>query len=283
MSPASRPHYEGDPTLARVMRRPQWIGALLLALIVSAVFAWLGQWQLGQAVVQQHDDEVASETARPLADLARAGEPVSDASAGMVVTTDGRFVPGDFVIVENRTNDGDPGVWVTAHLRTSGGDQLAVAIGWAPDAASAARARAAIESDAAVMGADHAIEGRYMPSDAAVFLGPDDLGRVTSMAAAELVNLWAPYSGSAFAGFLVMHPQGPLDEAALAGWGLQPIDSVPPLPQEAVNWLNLFYAVEWVVFAGFAVFLWYRLARDAWEKEHERQLLLAGDPPDHGR
>jgi surfeit locus 1 family protein len=35
------------------------------------------------------------------------------------------------------------------------------------------------------------------------------------------------------------------------------------------NWLNVFYAIEWVVFAGFAVFLWFRLVRDAFEREHE--------------
>ena len=36
-----------------------------------------------------------------------------------------------------------------------------------------------------------------------------------------------------------------------------------------LNWLNVFYAVEWVVFAGFAVFLWYRLVRDAVERERD--------------
>ena len=36
-----------------------------------------------------------------------------------------------------------------------------------------------------------------------------------------------------------------------------------------VNWLNIFYAIEWAVFAGFAFYLWYRLARDAWERELE--------------
>ena len=36
-----------------------------------------------------------------------------------------------------------------------------------------------------------------------------------------------------------------------------------------MNWLNIFYAVEWAIFAGFAFYLWYRLARDAWEKEVE--------------
>jgi hypothetical protein len=55
---------------------------------------------------------------------------------------------------------------------------------------------------------------------------------------------------------------------------LDPIDSIAPLPTERVSWLNVFYAIEWVVFAGFAVFFWFRLARDAWEKEHELKLLM---------
>jgi hypothetical protein len=44
----------------------------------------------------------------------------------------------------------------------------------------------------------------------------------------------------------------------------------------ALNWLNVFYAVEWVVFAGFAIFLWYRLVRDAVEREREAAEEAAG-------
>ena len=49
--------------------------------------------------------------------------------------------------------------------------------------------------------------------------------------------------------------------------GLEPISSPPPEESVELNWLNVFYAVEWVVFAGFAIFLWYRLVRDAVERE----------------
>ena len=45
--------------------------------------------------------------------------------------------------------------------------------------------------------------------------------------------------------------------------------SPPPEQSVELNWLNIFYAIEWVVFAGFAVFLWYRLVRDAVERERE--------------
>ena len=47
------------------------------------------------------------------------------------------------------------------------------------------------------------------------------------------------------------------------------ISSPPPEQSVELNWLNIFYAVEWVVFAGFAVYLWYRLVRDAVERERD--------------
>ena len=53
---------------------------------------------------------------------------------------------------------------------------------------------------------------------------------------------------------------------------------MPPKAPETLNLLNLFYAIEWVVFAGFAIYFWVRLCRDAWEKEHElKELRAAGD------
>jgi hypothetical protein len=42
------------------------------------------------------------------------------------------------------------------------------------------------------------------------------------------------------------------------------------------NLLNVFYALEWAIFAGFAIYLWYRLVRDVVEREAEP---AAGSPP----
>jgi surfeit locus 1 family protein len=36
-----------------------------------------------------------------------------------------------------------------------------------------------------------------------------------------------------------------------------------------LNLLNVFYAIEWVIFGGFAIYLWYRLVRDAVERDDE--------------
>ena len=47
---------------------------------------------------------------------------------------------------------------------------------------------------------------------------------------------------------------------------LDEIDAVLE-PAAAINWLTLFYAAEWVLFAGFAIFLWGRTVKDAVERE----------------
>jgi hypothetical protein len=43
----------------------------------------------------------------------------------------------------------------------------------------------------------------------------------------------------------------------------------PPEAGTQVNWLTLFYALEWALFAGFAVFLWWRLVEDARIREQQ--------------
>ena len=74
---------------------------------------------------------------------------------------------------------------------------------------------------------------------------------------AELVNLWAD-PGPVYGGYLV---------AERAPEGLQTIPTSAPELQGKLNWLNIFYAAEWAIFAVFALYLWYRLVRDEWERE----------------
>ena len=282
-----KPEYLGEPTLARVMRRPRWIAALLLALVVAAAFAWLGQWQMGNAVRTQSVATLDTETPRPLAEVAELSKGVTDEGAGVVVELDGALVPGDTRVVAPRMNDGASGAWVVGHLRTSGPDaedgaHLAVAIGWAPSTAEAEAAIERIERDPE-FASPVRLEGRYMPSEAPKIPDADaDPQSMQAMVPAHLANMWDGVEGSVYAGYLVVHPgaSGAVAGDLLGAGGLDAIDSVAPLPAEAVNWLNVFYAIEWIVFAGFAIFLWYRLARDSWEKEHELQLLEAGEGAD---
>jgi hypothetical protein len=84
------------------------------------------------------------------------------------------------------------------------------------------------------------------------------------MSPAALLGVWHDIEG-----LDVYRPYMTSATVPFEGTGLSEIHSPPPAEAETVNWLNIFYAVEWAVFAGFAFYLWYRLARDARERELE--------------
>lgn len=259
------------PTLREVMLRPQWIAMLALCLIVAGVFAWLGQWQLGRAIDTDPTPPGATEEVRPLADVAAPGEYLPGPLVGQRVETTGSWVPGDFIVVSSRHNDGVEGFWVTGQLRlaaasapssASAKTSIAVAIGWAPTEAEALAAARELDAAAEQADGEVTITGRIISDEGPVPppRGADPL-TLTRMSPAALLSRWhdiddldvyRPYLASETA-------QGPLDD----------IHSPPPEEGSNVNWLNIFYALEWAVFAGFAFYIWYRLARDAWEKEVE--------------
>lgn len=256
------------PTLREVMLRPQWIGMLLLCLVVAGVFAWLGQWQLSRAIDTDPPEPGLTEAVAPIADVAGPGEYLPEPLVGQRVTAEGTWVPGDFLVVESRYNDGEPGYWVTGQLRLENTDaptSVAVAIGWASTPEEAQIAVEQFEWDAAAPDAADSpvtITGRLI-SDEGPALPPKsgDPQVMTRMSPAALLGRWHDTAElDVYRPYLASEVSiGPLHDIA------------SPAPDEGsgVNWLNIFYAAEWAVFAGFAFYLWYRLARDAWEKERE--------------
>lgn len=239
-------------TFARVARRPRWIAALVLALALAAGFAWLGQWQLGRSVASTAISGPKTEKVVPLTSFAKTGTTFRDDQLGRMASVDAQLVPGDWVLLSERLNGDRQGWWLVGHAVTTDGDELAVALGWAPTraAARAAEATAAIPTP---------LVGRYLPSEAPD--GPKaEKGVQSAASVAAFINQWAHFTGHVYPGYLVSHS---------APEGLTRIDSPRPIPPDAVNWLNLFYAIEWAVFAGFAIYLWYRLVRDVVEHENE--------------
>ncbi|MET1051665.1 MAG: SURF1 family cytochrome oxidase biogenesis protein [Mycetocola sp.] len=236
------------------MLQPRWIAMLVLALLVSAAFAWLGQWQLERAVVSAETAESPTEDVVALAEVATPNEPLFDRVVGQLVEVDGSWVAGDFVVVTERVNLGQTGAWVVGHLSTGDGG-----VGWAADVATATETAAALnaDTDASVV----SITGRLNASQAPEVPDGDDPYEMTTMSVAALVNIWPGFDERPiYNGYIV---------SADAPAGLTTIDAPAVERETTVNWLNIFYAIEWVVFAGFAIFLWYRLVRDSWEREQE--------------
>jgi surfeit locus 1 family protein len=259
--------------MLRMMLRPRWVLALLLALGIAAAFAALGQWQIERAVEQAAVEIAPTEEVRPFAGLVEPDGPTPQAATGQMVEVTGAYVPGDSVLVDGRLNDGVAGTWVVAHLEVTDGAEggLPVALGWAADRETA---EAALERFDALAGPDPVtLTGRFLPSEAPML--PEDDTEVHAMqtvSVAQLINVWADYDDRpAYFGYVT---------AADPADGLTAISSPPPEQSVEVNWLNIFYAVEWAVFAGFAVYLWYRLVRDAVEREREREREEAGGSMD---
>ncbi len=275
------------PTLREVMLRPWWLGMLGVALVIASVFAWLGQWQLGSAIDTSPPPPGQTEQVRPLADVVQPGEYLPEPIVGQRVEVSGSFVPGDFRVVSSRFDDGAEGFWVVGQFRVQGDApastaagstaagstapvSIAVAVGWTASRDEADEVAAMLDADPPrdieVTGRLIADEGTELPPRGA---DPRELTRVSS---AALLSEWSDIEGlDVYRGYIT---------AAEPAGTLTAIHSPAPDERSSVNWLNIFYAAEWAVFAGFAFYMWYRLAKDAWEKElEELEDAAAGAAP----
>jgi len=257
---ASAPEFPS--TLREVMLRGRWIGMLLLCLVVAGVFAWLGQWQLGRAIDTNPPAPGATEKVLPIDQVVKPGAYLDGPLVGQRAETSGSWVPGDFLVVSSRFNDGTQGYWVTGQLRIAGAAEptsLAVAIGWASDEKTAKAAVQRLEKTAD--GSVLTVTGRLISDEGPVGPPQDQPARMDRMSPAALLGFWHDTAE--------LNVYRPYLASGTPLGGLDTISSPAPEEHSSVNWLNIFYAVEWAIFAGFAFYLWYRLAKDAWEREVE--------------
>ena len=223
-------------------------------------------WHAVETLVMTYAERVDLGDFAGVADLfahatyrAAAGDQVTsqEGSAAVLATFEGMV---------RRYDDGTPGYWVAGQFRvdptTAGVDgptSLAVAVGFTPDRETADAAASAL-SDAPPQ--DVTLTGRLISDEGAKEPPRDaDPLEITAMSPAALLSQWSDIEG--------LDVYRPYLASEVASASLSDIHSPPPDEGSGVNWLNIFYAVEWAVFAGFAFYLWYRLARDAWEKEVE--------------
>jgi surfeit locus 1 family protein len=252
-----------NPTWSQVARRPKWIAGLFLALAVAAVFALLGQWQLERSFTEVEPED---QSKKPLVLTAteKPGEPLTAAAANKLVQAQIFIDTQNVFIVSNRlqraADEVVSGYWVIANSSVLLEDgestaSLSVGIGFAESLAVAEGARAElIESVQAQAFLEQT--GRYLQTEGPeIQSDPAKAHLLESFSLAQLVNLYKGVEAQSLAGFMVLDAE--------PGFGLERIVIAPPEAGTQVNWLTLFYALEWALFAGFAVFLWWRLVEDA--------------------
>ena len=230
------------PKFFTVARQPKWIGALLLSLAVAAIFAALGQWQLERAFTKD--------------------QPVAEKLATQSVSV--RIDTAHVYLVGNRLQDGEAGYWLVANGIDASGASQTLALGWSSDIALLESERAALMTSG-LEKVETKLDGVMIPSEAPLPQKNTKPYILDSLSLAQLLNLYSPDQP------LKSQPQilALNGSSQASAWPpLSPID-VRYMQPETINWLSAFYFLEWLVFAGFAVFLWWRLVRD-------EQILLAG-------
>ncbi|RKR75459.1 SURF1 family protein [Frondihabitans australicus] len=243
-------------TMWEVARRPKWIAMLVFALLVAALFAYLGHWQLDRSVESLKPAHTATETRVPLADVQKPQTEFLDKFTGQKVSLSGSFSASDFTILSDRLQHSESGYWLVDRFqydRTNA--SVVVALGWSKTRAEAKAAISSVPTSPTTI----SIGGRYLPTEAADD-GKFQQGLLTVISVPQLINRWSDVSGDVYNGYVV---------ADRTWGGMTAIYSPKPIDKATLNWLNIFYAVEWVVFAGFAIFLWYRLVKDDFERIHE--------------
>ncbi|GAB3194161.1 SURF1 family protein [Nesterenkonia suensis] len=249
--------------------QPKWMAMLALALILATAFVVLSAWQFGQSRAEEAPSQEITEEPVPFTEIYAPEQPMTLEQADRVVTLSGEFVDQTQVLIDERLQDGENGWWAVGAFAVDGapdGEVIPVVRGWT-DAVDAVDPLPAGQLE---------LTGRLLPPEAPVPGEREAPHIFSSLSPAELINVWDQpgYSGFLVA-FDVVDADGEDVGADAQASPLEPVWVGPQPEGSSVNWLNLFYAVEWVVFAGFAFYLWWRLVKDAHEKEQEAAALDA--------
>lgn len=273
----------------KIALSPRSLAFLTVSLIIAALFVVLSMWQLSssdQAAVVADPDK---DTVKPLTEVIKPGEVVTSAAADHTVEISGTYDPGSTVVIPGRLHDGVDGYWVVSELVVQDSAGL-----WdtADGPMSVPVARGWIGSSDQVPAAPSepvTVAGRLLPPESPLINEDLPEGQLPSLSPAQLTNVWdAPlYSGYVAAAAEVpaaeempVTQQGTLaPEASVLSDELFDLDIDQQPTDTSLNMLNLFYALEWIVFAGFAVFLWWRFVRDEYLRRQDPQkyFYLEGD------
>jgi cytochrome oxidase assembly protein ShyY1 len=244
----------------------------VFAIVVSGVFVLLSQWQFGRSTQSEAPVNPATETVQALTGTLQPGDFFHGSVADQMVTAEGTYDPAKQVLIPGRLHQGEPGYWVVTAFAVNGAPVLTgagaspqtwipVARGWVADPADAPKPPSGTVE----------LTGRLLPSEAPVPETAPGPGRATAVSVAELINYW---DVSSYPGFIAATAEvsagADLSAQAIDG-DLKPLRIGPQPPAQQVNWLNLFYSLEWVVFAGFALFIWWRLVKDDYRRDLEEQ------------
>ena len=262
----------------------KWLGALLLCLLLAGIFAALAQWQVTRSVIPNSDNDGWDKVqVLALEEIAEVGKPFTFNE----ISKDGRdkvlsevqaeihLSSSQAVLVGNRIQlDGRQGYWVVVPASTASG-KIFVAVGFVEGEQNARDVLEKVNlpmfttagSSGALLGIEP-LTGRYIPSEAPQEYSDPKV--FESLSVAQLINIWFAENetkdSDVYTGVLALTNENQLSSIP----NLEKITIGVARSDTQVNWLSAFYAIEWTVFALFALFIWWRLLSDAYLKQQSK-------------
>ena len=237
-------------------------GAHLIAIVCVGAAVALGLWQYDawQAHREAERVDLTNDDPEPLDRRARAGRGVPDQARRPAGHGRGHLVArGHRARLRARGRDeGADGSWVVTPLTVGGPDDPAIPVvrGWLPgeDPATAPPPPTGTAS----------VVGWLQPGEGTGAADEDPTDDVLPQV--RIADLVQRVDVDLYGGYVVVDPEA-TEEAGGHNAGTADLDpaTLDQLPAAGTftAWRNIAYAIEWWLFAGFALFLWWRFVREA--------------------
>ena len=218
-------------------KTPASILAVLSLIAVCVLFFFLGKWHWDRTQDILDAERAASMAAVPVSEIA---QPLRPEDFGRTVTATGSFVGTEQVGIGSRlSRESVAGDWIVSALELETGQSIAVVRGWVPQGQAFATPEETVR-----------IEGVLQPSDTFYETSGEPGGEIVTIDSQQLSTLW---NTTLLDGYIVMQSQSPIVENSP--------ESVPPTistAEVAFPLQNFFYAIQWWVFALFAITIYIR-------------------------
>lgn len=230
-------------------------------------FVGLSAWQVDRA--QHKNDVVESSGVDELKDFNEvmdAQAPMPGILADQRVSLSGHWVPDAQVVIPGRVQDGETGYWVVTMFAPDGGhlgegvkvanaEKKTIAIpvvrGFTTDEDTAMTSTARegqVELTARIGPIEGPVEGNDLPE-----------GQVHTVSTSQIINLFPDLL--TYSGFLI--PETADGAAASVGTdGLEQVPTTTTRDEGGFDLQSAVYALEWIIFAAMALYMWFQLLRD---------------------
>jgi cytochrome oxidase assembly protein ShyY1 len=238
-----------------VLASPRLLPLHVLALVATCTAVWLGTWQL-DAWQQQRDlaaRDLSAVAPVPVDRVLSADDAFPGTAVGRPVSLTGRWVPEATFLVSERELAGRTGYWVVTPVAVCDGatdcarsPAILVVRGWTAEPASIAAPEGAVE-----------LTGWLQPPEGTGRPDPDRSDDV--LPELRIADAIQRVDQDLYGAYVIAEETTPEPAAP----GLEPVTPASlPEPSTTTGLRNLLYAVEWWVFAGFALVVWGRWVKD---------------------